>query len=91
MAIAEIKAAMTRAREGGHTVIGCGVLVGTPMPAWTVDDIIAVHFRMHQAEGVLYRDVLIDAARACKLRVVKAPEKTIAPRPNRCRSKQRRS
>ncbi len=78
MAIAEIKAAMTRAREGGHTVIGCGVLVGTPMPAWTVDEIIAVHFRMHQAEGVLYRDVLIAAARACKLRVVNAPEKAIA-------------
>jgi hypothetical protein len=77
MAAAEIKAAIARATEAGHTVIGCAVLVGTPMPSWSVDEIIAVHFRMHQAEGVLYRDVLIDSARACKLRVVEAPEKTI--------------
>ena len=78
MAVAGIKAAVARAKADGHTVIGCTVLVGSPMPAWTVDEILAVHFRMHQAEGVLYRDVLIDAARACKLRVVEAPEKQIS-------------
>lgn len=77
MAAAEIKAAMSRAKKDGHTLAGCGVLVGTAMPAWTVDEILAVHFRMHQAEGVLYRDVLIDGARACRLPVVEAPEKTI--------------
>jgi hypothetical protein len=77
MAVKEITGAITRAKEAGHAVIGCGVLVGTPMPKWSVDEILAVHFRMHQAEGVLYRDVLIDAARACQLRVVEAPEKHI--------------
>jgi hypothetical protein len=77
MAVKEITGAITRAKEAGHAVIGCGVLVGTPMPKWSVDEILAVHFRMHQAEGVLYRDVLIDAARACKLRVVEAPAKHI--------------
>src|SRR4029453_14594462 len=61
MAAAEIQAAIARAKADGHTVIGCTVLVGSPMPAWTVAEILAVHFRMHQAEGVLYRDVLIDA------------------------------
>jgi hypothetical protein len=25
-----------------------------PMPDWTVDEILAVHFRMHKAEGVLF-------------------------------------
>ncbi len=79
MAVAEVRSAMTRARQAGHAVIGCGVLVGTPMPGWTADEILAVHFRMHQAEGVLYRDVLIDAARTCKLSVVEALEKQIEP------------
>jgi hypothetical protein len=77
MAVAEVRAAVTRAKEAGHSVIGCGVLVGTPMPDWTVDEILAVHFRMHQAEGVLYRDVLSDAARTCKLPTVEALEKQI--------------
>ena len=77
MAVAEVRGAMTRAKQAGHAVIGCGVLVGTPMPDWTVDEILAVHFRMHQAEGVLYRDVLIHAARTCKLPIVEAVEKQI--------------
>jgi hypothetical protein len=79
MAAAELRGAVSRAAEAGHRVIGCGVLVGTPMPAWTVDEILAVHFRMHQAEGVLYRDVVIDAARACKLPIVELLEKQVAP------------
>ena len=77
MAVAELRDAIARAKESGHRVIGCGVLVGTPMPDWTVDDILAVHFRMHQAEGALYRDVLIEAARTCKLPLVQASEKQI--------------
>jgi hypothetical protein len=77
MAVTEVRSALTRAKQAGHTVIACGVLVGTPMPDWTVDEILAVHFRMHQAEGVLYRDVLIDAARTCKLPIVEALEKQI--------------
>jgi hypothetical protein len=78
MAAAELRSAVSRAKDAGHRVIGCGVLVGTPMPAWTVDEILAVHFRMHQAEGVLYRDVLIHAARTCKLPIVEALEKQIS-------------
>jgi hypothetical protein len=27
--------------------------------AWTVDDILAVHFRMHKAKSVLFQDVLL--------------------------------
>ena len=78
LALAEMKAAITRATLAGHSVAGCAVLVGSPMPAWSVEEILAVHFRMHQAEGVLYRDVLIAAARACKLPVIEVAEKKIA-------------
>lgn len=78
MAVAEMKAALTRARLAGHTVERCAVLVGAPMPAWSVDEILAVHFRMHQAEGALYRDALVEAARSCRMEVVAIVEKQIA-------------
>jgi hypothetical protein len=46
------------------------------MPDWSVDEILAVHFRMHKAEGVLFRDVLAQAAEACDLKLVAIPEKS---------------
>ena len=45
------------------------------MPDWSVDEILAVHFRMHKAEGVLFRDVLLYAAAECGLRAVAVQEK----------------
>jgi hypothetical protein len=52
--------------------------MGEPMPDWSVDEILAVHFRMHKAEGVLFRDVLARAATTCGLRFVGVPEKQLA-------------
>ena len=71
---------VARAEREGHSVSGCAVLTGKPMPAWTVDEILAVHFRMHKAEGVLFRDVLAEAAKTCKQTCATAGalEKTIA-------------
>jgi hypothetical protein len=54
---------------------GCGVLVGGGMPPWSTDEILAVHVRMHQAEGELFREVLIAGARACGLTPTKLREK----------------
>jgi len=48
-----------------------------PMPDWTVDEILAVHFRMHKAEGVLFRDALARAAGACGLTLLEIPEKQL--------------
>ena len=47
------------------------------MPAWSVDEILAVHFRMHKAEGVLFREALAGAATKCGLRLVQVPEKEL--------------
>jgi hypothetical protein len=47
------------------------------MPDWTVDEILAVHFRMHKAEGVLFRDALARAVGACGLRLLRVPEKQL--------------
>jgi hypothetical protein len=65
---------VARAEREGHSVSGCAVLMGKPMPAWTVEEILAVHFRMHKAEGVLFRDVLAEAAKTCRQRLVAVPE-----------------
>jgi hypothetical protein len=77
IAVREMRKAIKRIRAAGHEVTGCAVLVVDPMPNWTVDQILAVHFRMHKAEGVLFRNVLTRAARACGLRLLEIPEKQL--------------
>jgi hypothetical protein len=77
IAVREMRTAVKRAREGGHEVAACAVLVVDPMPDWSVDEILAVHFRMHKAEGALFRDALARAARACGLRLLGIPEKQL--------------
>jgi len=74
IAIREVRSAVTRERKRGNEVRACAVLVGDPMPAWTVDEILAVHFRMHKAEGNLFRDVLVRAAKACGVKLVAISE-----------------
>lgn len=78
IAIREMRGAVRKERDRKNEVLACGVLVGNPMPEWSVEQILAVHFRMHQAEGVLFRDALINAARKCELNVVEIPEKTLS-------------
>jgi hypothetical protein len=73
----EMRAALKLERSRKNEVAACAVLVGNPMPEWSVEQILAVHFRMHQAEGVLFRDALIKAAQKCSLNVVELPEKTM--------------
>ena len=73
----EMQKAVKRAREGGFEVRACGLLVGNPMPNWSVDEILAVHFRMHKAEGVLFREVLAQATKSCDLKLVTIPEKRL--------------
>jgi hypothetical protein len=83
LAVREMRAAATRAREAKHEIVACAVLVADPMPHWSVEKILAVHFRMHQAEGVLFRDALAQAAHACGLRLVAIPEKLLTEQAER--------
>jgi hypothetical protein len=80
LAVRELQAAASRARAADHEIAACAVLAAEPMPAWSVDEILAVHFRMHKAEGVLFRDALARAAEACGLRLVAIPEKLLMER-----------
>jgi hypothetical protein len=73
----ELRAAVKRAQDAGHEVAGCAVLVGDPLPDWSVDEILAVHFRMHKAEGVLYREALARATERCGVPLVALREKDL--------------
>ncbi len=46
------------------------------MPGWSTDEILAVHVRMHKAEGELFRDVLVAGARACGLALTTLADKS---------------
>lgn len=73
----EMRAAVRRERERENDVAACAVLVADPMPDWSVEEILAVHFRMHKAEGVLFREALVRGTRACGLKLVAIPEKLL--------------
>jgi hypothetical protein len=66
-----------RLRGAGHVPVACAVLDGAPMPPWTTEEILAVHFRMHKAEGVLWRDAIAAGAKAAGLAVIPVPEKKL--------------
>lgn len=76
-AIREMRAAVKRERDRENEVTACAVLTGDPMPDWSTEEILAVHFRMHKAEGVLFRDALVGATKACGLRLAAIPEKLL--------------
>jgi hypothetical protein len=80
IAARELLAAVKRERERGNDAGAGAVLVGNPMPEWSVDEILAVHFRMHAAEGFLFRDALARAVGACGARLVAIPEKELTSR-----------
>jgi hypothetical protein len=77
LALREMKAAVKRERDRKNEVAGCAVLVGSPMPDWSTEEILAVHFRMHKAEGALFQNVLVRAAEKCKLNTLPVLEKEL--------------
>jgi len=77
IAVREMRAAVKREKERKNEVVACAVLTGNPMPDWSVEEILSVHFRMHKAEGVLFRDVLARAAETCGLKLIAIPEKQL--------------
>ena len=77
IAVREMHAAVRREQERKNEVTACAVLVANAMPDWSVEEILAVHFRMHKAEGVLFRDALVRATKADGLRLVAIPEKLL--------------
>jgi hypothetical protein len=63
--------------DAGHEVAGGAVLTGSPMPAWSTEQILAVHIRMHQAEGHLFPDAVAAAVASCGLPLGLIPEREL--------------
>ena len=76
LATRAVRSAAKRCAEAGHELCGCAVLVGTGMPDWTTEEILAVHVRMHKAEGEIFRDVLVRAVGTCGIELTTLPDKT---------------
>jgi len=74
VAAARMKEAIDRLRGHKYEIAGA-VLVPSPMPHWSTGEILAVHFRMHKAEGVLFPDALCRAAEAYDVPLAAVPEK----------------
>jgi hypothetical protein len=72
-----LAAALAERRAQGDEVVGCGVLLGSGMPAWSVGEILAVHMRMHKAEGELFRTALAQGAERVGLRCIGLREKDV--------------
>lgn len=73
----ELEAAVLRLREAGHEIVSVAVVAGEPMPPWSCDEILAVHFRMHKAEGLLFQDALLAAARSGGMTAAPVREKDL--------------
>jgi hypothetical protein len=72
--------ALAERGKAGDRVVGCGVLLGSGMPGWSVAEIRAVHMRMHKAEGELFRDALLRGAERAGLGVTGVREKELEVR-----------
>ena len=73
----EIESALAERRAEGDEVAGCGVLLGSGMAPFSVREILAVHARMHQAEGELFRGALARAAEHAGLALIGVREKRL--------------
>jgi hypothetical protein len=78
IAAREMHEAISRELDRGNRPAACAVLAGDAMPAWSVEEILAVHFRMHKAEGFLFKNALVLASQSCGLKTLVVPEKSAA-------------
>ncbi len=77
LAVEAISAAVAALRLQGHEVAACGVLLGAGRTLPTLEKILAAHPLLHTAEGEMFRDVLVAAARECGLPVLGTREKEL--------------
>lgn len=76
----ELRATLERLGAAGHEVAACAVLMPRPMPDFSVEQILAVHVRMHQAEGMMFPQALAQAVASCGLTAHEIPEKDLRER-----------
>ena len=77
LAVEAIAAAVKKLRSEGHQVVGCAVLTGSGKPLPELKKILSAHPQIHTAEGVMFREVLLWAAKKSRLPVIAVPEKSL--------------
>lgn len=77
LACEALESAVNSLGRQGHEVVACGVLMNSARPLPSLESILASHALIHTAEGAMFREVLIHAARLCNIPVVRVREKQL--------------
>lgn len=77
LALEAISACVRELRSRGHEVAGCAVLLRSGKPLPELERILSSHAAIHTAEGVMFRDVLVWAAKSYGLPVSGVREKSL--------------
>jgi hypothetical protein len=77
LAAEAITATVKALRGQGHEVAGCGVVLGSGKALPGLDKILASHALIHTAEGEMFREALVWAAKECGLAVAGVREKEL--------------
>jgi hypothetical protein len=75
----ELAAEAIRPMIAAHSPVCAAVLVGRDMMLPPLESILKSHAMIHTAEGVFYREILVEACRQLGLCVERVPEKAVAP------------
>lgn len=82
LALQAVKDAIRELRDHGHTPAACGAILASGRPLPALESILGSHALIHAAEGELFRNVVMEAAEACKLHITGVKEKELL---GRCR------
>lgn len=77
MATQALRELITEVRTAGQEIVASGVVLSGARPLLTVAEALSSHVSKHSAEGQLYRQALLDASRACGLRVIALAEREL--------------
>jgi len=77
LALEAMSAAVNSLRSRGHEVARAAVLLGSGKPLPPLEKILTSHPMLHTAEGEMFRDVLVWAAKECHLHVTGVREKSL--------------
>jgi hypothetical protein len=77
LAVEAISSRIRSLHSRGHEVAACGVLLGSSKALPGLEKILVSHALIHTAEGVMFRDVLLWAAKECRLPVTAVREKEL--------------
>jgi hypothetical protein len=76
----ELSAAVEHARNSGHEVAGCGIVMASGRPLPDLAATLASHAFIHTAEGELFRNVIADASRELNVPVTAVKERELLAR-----------